>query len=473
MDDEDEFDENASSNIIVKNNNILMTRIYKNHYKIEYSIENNNILTDIEIINFVKPYTSLSQERIQNVLDLVSSCIKNNILGNFIEIGVWKGGIIMAMALKCYQMGTIRKIHAYDTFTGMTTPGNVDIDINGTNAVDILHSVACICHLDEFKNNIELLKNINQAIPNNIIIHVGDITKINTKTDIPEEIALLRLDTDWYESTRFELEFFEPHVVDFGFVIVDDYGHWNGARKAVDEFKPPHINKIDYTGIWWQKDYGRGILELAVKNHPESETAQVLLANFHHFIGIYKAVEKKFWQGCGSYMFNGQQYIYQRETLKKQEALFNAGKNENVKRVLEIGVYLGHSLLILLCSNPNLIIDCIDIDGQFSPKAVEYLNKHFGNRVNFMLGSANEKIPELYKNMDTGYNLIHIDADHYVHAVIEQFNLIKPLAVCGGYIIFDDYEAVRECIDNWIKEGILEHIFTPWCLWTNIVTKLC
>jgi O-methyltransferase len=70
---------------------------------------------------------------------------------------------------------------------------------------------------------------------------------------IPSSIALLRLDTDWYESTYHELVHLFPKLVTGGVLIIDDYGHWQGARKAVDQYfaeqkTPILLNRIDYTG---------------------------------------------------------------------------------------------------------------------------------------------------------------------------------------------------------------------------------
>lgn len=204
-------------------------------------------LTDDEIIRFVGPFTSVSKERLINVLNLVTKIHQSKLEGDFIEIGVWRGGIIMAMALKCKQLGMTRKIHAYDTFEGMTAPTANDVDLNGAAAVNILAAVKCESSFEDTKRNIDM------ADYPHIEYHVGDILKA---TQVPSQIALLRLDTDWYESTRFELEVFEPNVVSGGYIVVDDYGHWQGCKKAVDEFmvgKDVAIQKIDYTGIWWQK----------------------------------------------------------------------------------------------------------------------------------------------------------------------------------------------------------------------------
>jgi spermidine synthase len=213
--------------------------------------------------------------------------------------------------------------------------------------------------------------------------------------------------------------------------------------------------------------FGREILENAVRDHPDSVPARVLLENFHHFEAIHSVLNGKWIHGWGSYMFNGQEYIYQRETLKKQEALFRVGQIS--RNVLEVGVYVGHSLLILLASNPSIRITCIDNDSRYTPKVVDYLNSQFHNRVTFILGDAVEIMKTLPSNT---YDAIHIDADHNIPALNKQFTETRRLAINGGFIVFDDYESLRTAIDGWISEKILHHVVTPWCLWTNIVTNI-
>ena len=409
-------------------------------------------MNDAEIVAFVKPYTAISNERIFNVLSLVERVVRENIPGDLAEVGVWRGGAVMAMALKCKQLGVNRPIHLYDTFTGMTEPTDVDVDLSNQHAKNVFYAVKCEAGIAE------VVRNLSQVDYSNFVYHVGDITKADPRS-FPT-FALLRLDTDWYESTKFELIHMEPRVSPNGFVIVDDYGHWMGARKAVEEYRPHNLQVIDYTGVWWQKDYGRSILE----SLPKTEYTQALLANFHHFI----ALGPSFHGGCGSYMIDGQRYVYQADTLKKQEALFEVGKNST--RVLEVGVYLGHSLLILLLSNPALKIACIDNDAKFSPGAVDYLNKHFGNRIEFHLGDSAEV---LSRPTRLGlFDCIHIDADHQEAPVRREFELAKPLAKPNAYFVFDDYEALQRLIDGWIQSGELLRIETPYCLWTNIVTRL-
>jgi predicted O-methyltransferase YrrM len=153
--------------------------------------------------------------------------------------------------------------------------------------------------------------------------------------------------------------------------------------------------------------------------------------------------------------------------LKKQEALFKVG--QKASHLLEIGVYLGHSLLILLVSNPTLRITCIDNDARYSPKAVEYLNQHFGNRITFHLGDASEVLKTLPSDE---YDAIHIDADHTHEAVRSHFIHSLPLAKKNALIVFDDYEATQSLIDKFIADKVLTIVDLPRCLWTNIVTQL-
>lgn len=215
-------------------------------------------------------------------------------------------------------------------------------------------------------------------------------------------------------------------------------------------------------------DFGKSILESAVSDHPECETAKELLNNFIHFKKIYEILEGKWEYGWGSYMFNGLEYKWQRETLKKQEALFNVAKKVN--NVLEIGVYLGHSLLLMLIANPKLRITCIDNDQRFSPKVVSYLNKVFNNRILFIQGSAEEVLPVLFNHNEL-FDLIHIDADHTDKSVRKYYELSKHSLLDDGYIVFDDYEATRDLIDKFIEEDDLSVVTIPWTLWTNIVLK--
>ena len=202
----------------------------------------------------IKPYTLLSSERVINNIHSINDLCGKNIPGDIVEIGVWKGGSVMSMLMALNNNGERRHVHLYDTFQGMTPPTEYDILTKHNVHYDIVIATEpkhkCIVEIDSVKQNIS---NIRYP-PYYIHYHVGDIMKT---TEYPLSIALLRLDTDFYDSTKFELEHFYPLVSSGGIIIIDDYGFWKGARKATDEFLIDKsnivLNKIDDTGVWFYK----------------------------------------------------------------------------------------------------------------------------------------------------------------------------------------------------------------------------
>jgi O-methyltransferase len=211
-------------------------------------------MSDALIHDICRPFTMISRERLAQNLKSVEHIEASSISGDIVEIGVWKGGSMLSMVLKyaTYQKKE-RHFHLYDTFTGMTPPTENDFDHNGNHASTIFHmpSVKAEC---PYSDVLRLFNKFSLNDISNIHFHVGDIMK---NTYVPERIAILRLDTDFYDSTKHELETFYPAVASGGIVMIDDYGHWKGCRKAVDEFLAEHpeitIHKIDYTGVYFIK----------------------------------------------------------------------------------------------------------------------------------------------------------------------------------------------------------------------------
>lgn len=215
------------------------------------------LMHDNDIIKFILDRVDVLGgfhiESVRQVLGAVEFIVKNHIKGDLVEVGVFRGIMVLCMLLKLEQMGdTSRKIHLYDTFSGMTEASDVDVDPGGTSGSAELKSnpTMCLAPLDVVKNNIVLADYPSE----NIYYHMGDVRLVDPDT-IPSEIAFLRLDTDFYDSTKYELEHFEPRVVDKGVVCIDDYGWWQGATKAVDEFDYKYkMTKMKPHGIWWVKD---------------------------------------------------------------------------------------------------------------------------------------------------------------------------------------------------------------------------
>jgi O-methyltransferase len=206
-------------------------------------------LNDISIMSAVAPYTMTSVERIHALINAVRYIVANRIPGDFVECGVWKGGSIMTMALTLLELGRAdRRLFLFDTFNGMTTPGAEDVDYLGQNAREILDSVRCEASQEE----VETAISTTGYDRSNIHFVKGPVEE-TIPEQAPELVALLRLDTDWYESTRHELEHLFPRLAQGGVILIDDYGHWQGARRAVDEYVREHnvrllLHRIDYTG---------------------------------------------------------------------------------------------------------------------------------------------------------------------------------------------------------------------------------
>lgn len=211
----------------------------------------------IDTYNRVKQYTMTTPERIASLCTAVNYLVKNNIQGDFVECGVWRGGSTMAAIDTLMKAGdTSREVYLYDTFEGMSEPTEHDKVITGTDANELLKgsdredptSVWCYSALEEVQKNVGTLK-----YPSELVHYVKGKVEETIPSTIPAKIALLRLDTDWYESTAHELKYLYPRLVPGGVIIIDDYGHWEGARKAVDEYiadnkVPLLLNRIDYTG---------------------------------------------------------------------------------------------------------------------------------------------------------------------------------------------------------------------------------
>jgi glycosyltransferase involved in cell wall biosynthesis len=213
--------------------------------------------TEKEITRASSPYTMTSGERLLGLIRAVEYIAKHYIPGSIVECGVWKGGSSMAaaLALQAFE-GAGRHLYLFDTFTGMTAPTAEDVAFDGSHAEPVYMENRtptgecswCQAGLDEVKENMH-----STGYPEDHIHLIPGPVETTLPGHAPETIALLRLDTDWYESTRHELEHLYPRLSPGGVLIIDDYGHWEGARKAVDEYIAAHglqllLTRMDYTG---------------------------------------------------------------------------------------------------------------------------------------------------------------------------------------------------------------------------------
>lgn len=209
----------------------------------------------IDIVRSVQAYTMTSPERIHALCTAVKYVVANDIPGDIVECGVWKGGGIMAAARTLLQLKADRPhLYLFDTFEGMPAPGSRDVAYTGEMAEALLTGrskrdpIWAYCSLEEVRKAVATVG----YDPAKIHFIKGRVED-TVPAQAPAAISLLRLDTDWYESTRHELIHLFPRVSLGGVILLDDYGHWKGARQAADEYVREHnvkllLHRIDYTG---------------------------------------------------------------------------------------------------------------------------------------------------------------------------------------------------------------------------------
>jgi len=211
-----------------------------------------------EVYEACREFTMTSVERMYALYGATRHVVETGVRGDFVECGVWRGGSVMLMAMTLLRAGRDgRTLWLYDTFAGMTAPSSEDVQaMSGRAAAGILAEQPQ-SHDDPFWGiapRLAVERNLRATgYPwDHVRLVEGDVCD-TIPANLPEEIAILRLDTDWYASTRHELEHLYPRLVPGGVLIVDDYGYWTGARQATDEYlatleRRPLLHRIDYTG---------------------------------------------------------------------------------------------------------------------------------------------------------------------------------------------------------------------------------
>jgi O-methyltransferase len=209
----------------------------------------------------VAGHTMTTFERLASLWEQVRYLDRYGIGGDLVECGVWKGGSVGLMALAHLAAGPPRRtLQLFDSFAGLPEPraemdGRGAVRYAGERGGGKLESIdQCVGPLADNRRLLE------EAIgyPRELLrYHVGWFEQ-TVPAAVAEmgPIALLRLDGDWYESTRIPLAHLYAKVVHGGIVVIDDYGQWEGSRRAVDEFlatlgEPVLLNHIDYTSRYW------------------------------------------------------------------------------------------------------------------------------------------------------------------------------------------------------------------------------
>lgn len=192
----------------------------------------------VRTIHDVKPWTMTSPEKLNALILAVRHVVRHKVPGDIVECGVWRGGSMQATARTLLQAGdTSRHLYLFDTFEGMPPPTEEDRRQDGRSAAELMAASArtsgvwAVASLDDVRAGMA-----RTGYPEHLVHYVPGLVEDTVPQQAPEQISVLRLDTDWYASTKHELDTLYPRLVSGGVLLIDDYGWWQGSRKAVDEF---------------------------------------------------------------------------------------------------------------------------------------------------------------------------------------------------------------------------------------------
>lgn len=178
--------------------------------------------------------------------EAIEHVVLSGIKGSIVECGVWRGGSMMAAAFTMIELNDLRDIYLYDTFSGMSAPETIDVRIRDGKSANTME--------DEYKNWNASLNVVKQNVKSTgypeskVHFVVGSVIETLT-SGTPSEIAVLRLDTDWYQSTHTSLKYLFPALQPGGILIVDDYNYFTGAREAVRQYFQENSIHMFFTRI--------------------------------------------------------------------------------------------------------------------------------------------------------------------------------------------------------------------------------
>lgn len=331
----------------------------------------------LELWEQVSAYTMTSPERGYALWLAVNSVIDRGIPGAFVECGVWRGGSSMLMALTLSQRGTPnRDLFLFDTFEGMTRPGPEDVSLAGDSASDLLRGIrgdrmADLVRAAAGEEEVRMAMASTGYDMRMVRLVQGDVAHTLSKTQTMQ-IALLRLDTDFYDSTLAELDHLYPRLMPGGILIIDDYGHWRGARKAVHDyfartdhgFQLPMLWPIDYTGRGAMKIEPASSVEIVRYDYvPPGMTPPDLLPLFP------EALAQSPWPVQWPHLRKTIPHLWRSDARGTGPATGNASVEEAAclytlakpfagGRGLEIGTHFGWTAAHLLAA--GLRLDCVD-----------------------------------------------------------------------------------------------------------------
>lgn len=383
------------------------------------------LIHDAEFQNLlliIRPYTMLSEQRLYSLYRLARHICENNIPGNFVECGVAAGGssALLTYVIKHYSR-LPRRLFSCDSFSGMPTPTEQDT-VQGVDAESTGWGTGTCAAPEESVRDAcakvgaaELLTTVKGYFEDTL-------PGIRNRAGM---ISLLHLDGDWYESTATILRNLYDHVVDDGIMQVDDYGYWDGCRKAIHEFESARgitfsINSIDGTGVWFVKPD---------KRSPNPAIRSDLVEDFLRDDPYSHGVE------CQMSPNERFQLYYTVRCVLKHE-------NYQLTRFIEIGSHAGGSLLLIANAfkKDKTVFQGITIEPCGSPGLTKVL-EHLTGDVLRIAASSHDAAEQLARicSEEKRPLLIFVDGDHRYEAVCMDIRNYYPLLAPGGIMVFHDW----------------------------------
>jgi O-methyltransferase len=196
-----------------------------------------------------KAFTCLTVERFYNIFKSVEYIARSGIPGDFAACGVFLGGSIFGAALFARHFSiSDRRYYLFDTFEGFPTR-TIETDLGGTT--QDLSTIKVVN--GSFRHIVERNLAATGLDPDRFVLVPGKVEETLKNGPQLGPLAYLRLDTDYFESTLVELQALYPKLSRGGVLIIDDYGHFEGCRRAVDLYfersaQAPLLHRVDYTG---------------------------------------------------------------------------------------------------------------------------------------------------------------------------------------------------------------------------------
>ncbi len=202
----------------------------------------------------VRNFTMLSRERLYDFYLSVDYVMDNEIRGDIVEVGCWGGGALaLALSRVITRHGQKRNVWGFDTFEGHPEPSSDELDVWGNNQLERFEEFRsrgddwCKVEIKQVRENVETVCASTKQLQ--LIKGKAEET---LKVEVPETVSVLRIDVDWYEPSLASLDVLYPRLSRGGVLIIDDYGHHSGSRKAFNEYfrsSCPKITHIDYSCI--------------------------------------------------------------------------------------------------------------------------------------------------------------------------------------------------------------------------------